>query len=72
MDSLNKILSIIFYLIWIPLGLVLLAGIIFVIVANPLGQIMGMLGGSGGLPSEDMMKQFQQQGPGGQFGQPTQ
>ncbi|MAG60067.1 hypothetical protein CMO96_04740 [Candidatus Woesebacteria bacterium] len=77
MNTLKNLLAIIFFLIWIPIGVLLLAGIIFLITANPLAgmmegmQMMGGMGGdipSGGqdFPSEEMLKQFmQQQDPGG-------
>lgn len=60
----------IFYLIWIPLGILLIAGIIFLIVANPIGNLLENLPfggppgvdqggfGPGGIPG------------GGQFGPP--
>lgn len=95
MEKLNQILSTIFYLIWIPLGIFLIAGIIFLIVANPIGSLLQSLpsgvpaGGGfappgGGLPSQEQIQQFQQQGPvpggtgqsgpsgKGQFGPPNQ
>ncbi len=90
MDRLIKFLQVIYYLIWIPVGILLLAGIIFLIVANPLSGLTEALkglggagggfpsippaGGSGGFPSEEMMKQFMERGgpPGGQFGPPGQ
>lgn len=59
MDNLQKILSVIFYLIWILLGLLLFAGIIFIIVANPIGSLLESSPfGAGGGPG------------GGQFGPP--
>lgn len=75
MDKLIKVLQIIYYIIWIPLGLLLVAFIIYMMVANPLGRIMGGgMGGPGGgfggppggggsnFPSEEMMKEFMQKG----------
>ena len=70
MEKLRQTLAVIFYLIWIPLGLLLIAGIIFLIVANPLAGLMsgGPSAGSefeqfgtpgGGFqPTEEMMRQF--------------
>ena len=70
MEKLRQTLSVIFYLIWIPLGLLLIAGAIFMIVARPFTgmmegmQMMSQFGPppgaeSGGFePSEEMMKQF--------------
>lgn len=77
MEKLNQVLSIIFYLIWIPLGILLIAGIVFLIVANPIGSLLeslppGAAGGggfappSGGFPTQEQIQQFQQfqqQGP---------
>jgi len=85
MEKFRHILAVIFYLIWIPLGVLLLAGIIFMIMANPFAGMMGMMSGgpggfdqssSGGFPSEEMMKKFMQEGgqpPGGSegFGPPS-
>ncbi len=85
MDNLNKILATIFYLIWIPLGILLIAGIVFLIVANPIGSFLENLpfggpsgsGGfgqpGGGFPSPEEIQQFQQQGgPPSGFGPPGQ
>ncbi len=47
MDRLIKFLQVIYYFIWIPLGLLLIAGIVFLIVANPLAKL-GEFGGPGG------------------------
>ncbi|MBI2009772.1 MAG: hypothetical protein HYS86_01200 [Candidatus Chisholmbacteria bacterium] len=41
MAKLNQILELLFYLIWIPLGLLLVAGAIFIILANPLAKLEG-------------------------------
>ena len=76
MEKLRQTLAVIFYLIWIPLGLLLVAGAIFMIVANPFAGMMEMMsagppGGfgppsfgeeDGGFPSEEMMKQFMEEG----------
>lgn len=72
MDKLRQTLAVIFYLIWIPLGLLLIAGIIFLAVANPLAGIMELIGrevpGGGATerggfePTEEMIQQFMQQG----------
>lgn len=79
MEKLIQVLATIFYLVWIPLGLLLLAGIVFLIVANPLAGIMDLLGGGipseGGFqPTEEMIQQFLQQGSPseGQFRPPAQ
>lgn len=85
-EKLNQILSTIFYLIWIPLGIFLIAGIIFLVVANPLGQLGQLLqgGGPGGgfpgggpgqggrdnFPSQEQIEQFQKQGGPGGFNEP--
>jgi len=86
-EKLRQILAVIFYLIWIPLGLLLIAGIIFLVVANPLAGLMsgGPSAGSGfeqsgtpggGFqPTEEMIRQFMEQGgspDGSQFGPPGQ
>ena len=76
MQGFKNVLQLIFYLIWIPLGFLLFAVIIFLIINNPLSKLSpGGFGGSGGSPSsfgpadrgsgyqsEDMMKQYMQQG----------
>jgi len=72
-EKLNQTLSAIFYLIWIPLGLLILAGIVFLAVVNPFAGIMQMMGGGssaesgtdpgGGFqPTEEMIRQFMEQG----------
>jgi len=38
MDNFIKVLQIIYYIIFIPLGILLIAGIIFLLLANPLGR----------------------------------
>jgi len=43
MEKFRDVLAIIFFLIWIPVGL-LLAGIIFLILANPLAQMQELFG----------------------------
>lgn len=48
MDKLIKALQLIHYLIWIPLGILLLAVIVFLLVANPFAGVMDVLGGAGG------------------------
>ena len=50
MNGLRQILAVIFYLIWIPLGILILAVIVFLITANPLGGLLELLqaGGAGG------------------------
>ena len=76
MQGFKNVLQLIFYLIWIPLGFLLFVIIIFLIISNPLSKLSpGGFGGSGGsqssfgppsgdsgFPSEDMMKQYMQQG----------
>lgn len=67
MQNFKSVLQLIYYLIWIPLGILLIAGIIFLIVANPIGSLLESLpfggppGGGGFGP-----------GGGGQFGPPGQ
>lgn len=83
MQAFKSVLQIIFYLIWVPLGLFIFALIIFLIVADPLEKLGSLGSGSsfggpggfgppgGGFPSQEQMQQFQQQGGapgGGQFG----
>lgn len=72
MEKFIQVLSVIFYLIWIPLGLVLLAAILFMMMANPFGRMMGSApggspfgppGGFGQGPSA------RQDNPPGEFGQ---
>lgn len=48
MEKVNQVLAFVFYLVWIPLGLVLIAFIIYLIVANPLGMMTQGFGGPGG------------------------
>ena len=84
MEKLNQVLSLIFYLIWIPLGILLIAGVVFLIVANPLAGIQQALGSlqggfgqsapAGGFPSQEMIRQFMEQGrpPADGFGSPGQ
>lgn len=53
MNNLREILTVVFYLIWIPLGILILAGIVFLITANPLGGLLELFqagGASGGSP----------------------
>lgn len=77
MDNFIKVLQIIYYLIFIPLGVLLIAVIIYLVISNPLSQLSrgggppagAGFGGPGGggspaFPSEEMMKQFMQQGQG--------
>lgn len=45
MDSFITVLQIIYYIIFIPLGVLLIAGIIFLLVANPLGRFNQGFGG---------------------------
>ncbi len=67
MEKINQVLSFIFYLIWIPLGLVLLAAVLYMLMANPFGRMMGSFpgGGPGGQPSG-----FNPRPPGGQDSPP--
>ena len=78
MDGFIKVAQVVFYVIWIPLGILLIALTIFLLVSNPLGQLSKMMGppqgnfgnqggSSGAFPSEEMLKQFMQQGQ-NQFG----
>lgn len=46
MDKFIQVLQIIYYLVFIPLGIILIAGIIFLVVANPLGKL-GQFGPGG-------------------------
>ncbi len=39
METLAKILQLVFYIIWIPIGVITLAGIILLIVNNPLKNL---------------------------------
>lgn len=48
MEKVIQVLSLIFYFIWIPLGLVLLAAVLYMMMANPFGRMMGA--GPGGGP----------------------
>jgi len=48
MDNFIKILQIIYYIIFIPLGILLIAGIIFLLLANPLGRFNQGFGGPPG------------------------
>jgi hypothetical protein len=76
LEKLNQVLQAIFYLVWIFVGFVLVAGSVFLIAANPLKQIeklMSNQSGSQQLPSQGAGS-FGQQGGGqqGEFGQPSQ
>lgn len=62
MDKFIKVLQVIYYIIFIPLGILLVAFIIYLVVSNPLGKLMG--GGFGG-PGGG----FGGGQPGGGFGQ---
>jgi len=76
LQGFKSVLQLIFYLIWIPLGFLLFAVIVFLIISNPLSKLSpGGFGGPGGspssfdppdggsgFPSEDMMKQYMQEG----------
>jgi len=46
LQSFKSVLQVIYYLIWIPVGILLLAGVIFLIVANPLEKL-GQFGPGG-------------------------
>ena len=71
LQSFKSVLQIIYYLIWVPLGLLLIAGILFMIVANPLaklGQFGGPPGGFGG-PAMDQGEPSERAGSNqGEFG----
>lgn len=68
MDKLRQTLEVIFYLIWIPLGILLLAGIIYLIAANPFAGMMELMSGGGGLPLAPSGDSF---GPPGGQGSPS-
>lgn len=66
MEKLNRVLATIYYLIWIPVGLLVMAGMIFLIVANPVGRFLesmqfgpggGGPGGGGGPSGGQFMDQ---------------
>ena len=46
MEKFRDVLAIVFYLIWIPLGLLLAVGIIVMIVMNPLEMVQDMFSSS--------------------------
>lgn len=73
MQAFKNVLQLIFYLIWIPLGILLFVVVIFLIFNNPLKSLGGGMGGPGefgqqeqGGPSEEMIKQYMQRGGGQQ------
>lgn len=74
MDNFLKLLQTIYYLIWIPLGILLIAGIIFMIIANPFAKLGEFGPSSGGFSPS--MNQGQQESPfgsgpnQGEFGSP--
>lgn len=72
-ENLNKAMQLIFYIVWILLGILLFGVIIYLVAANPMAKLGQVGGGPGGdFPSQEMMRQYTQQGgQAGQFPSPS-
>lgn len=65
MEKLGDVLAIIFFLIWIPLGLLLIGGAIMIIIMNPLEMMQEAFSGSFGEMDRFGSGDMDQFGPGG-------